>query len=301
MNVTPRQLRIFVYLARTLSFRATAEQFGVTQPTMSKIVQDLELEMGVRLFDRTTRRVKLTREGEELLNIAIRISDDFDEGLSELGQVARRRTRRISVAALPTLTSLLLPGPLTRLRATSPDVMVHVHDVYAEAAIELLRSRSVDIALCSIDTRQEDLHYEAVVEEHFMLMTSRVHHGKLNLNRWDAHGIDGVPIVAMRRGTGTRKCVDDAFRLKGINFRPHVALQHLSSIADFVRGGFGATILPASAIEVLHDDSIVARRIDDVPARSIGIITRKGSRPNQVTRKFIAQMQEGLMKLASSE
>ena len=60
MNVTPRQLRIFLSLAQSLNFSRTAEQFFVTQPSLSKAVKDLEEELGVPLFERSTRSVRMT-------------------------------------------------------------------------------------------------------------------------------------------------------------------------------------------------------------------------------------------------
>lgn len=294
MNVSPRQLRIFTYLAQTLSFRATAERFGVTQPTMSRIVHDLETELGARLFERTTRRVKLSREGRELYEIAARLSQDFDDGLSELAQVARRRAQRISVAALPTLAALLLAEPLARFRATRPEVIIKVEDVYAEAAIELLRQRTVDFALSSIGPRQDDLEYEALTEERFVLMVSKAHYGQIDLKNWSASAIDGIPVIAMRRGTSTRNNVDAAFRHKGLNFRPYLELQHLSSIAHFVLSGFGLTILPTSATQIIGDDRMLVMPIDDVTKRVIGIISRKGSKNSKIAREFVSEMRKGL-------
>src|SRR3954465_7830447 len=117
MNLTPRQLKIFVSLAHSLNFSRTADRFFVTPPTLSKLVREIEEEMGVRLFDRTTRSVKLTTDGEALVNVATRLVEDFDLALSELKQVARRQSQSVAVAALPTLAAMLLPAPVAALQA----------------------------------------------------------------------------------------------------------------------------------------------------------------------------------------
>lgn len=297
MNVSPRQLRIFVHLAQSLSFGATAEAFGVTQPTLSRILRDLEEELGARLFDRTTRRVALSQRGQELLGVAKHLSDTFDEGLRELEQVAQQRSQRIALAALPTLASLLLPRALMRLRQAHPGMLVHCQDVYAESAVELLRSRTVDIALSSLVPDHDDLDLEAITEEGFVLLATRQQYETLDLTRWSSEGIGGLPIVAMCRGTGTRSCVDAAFRLKGLTFRPHVEFQHLSVIADFVRSGYGVTILPMSSARMMRDAHMVAVPLADVPRRSIAIITRKGYRPGRAVRSFLDEIATGLSAL----
>ena len=108
MNLTPRELRIFVSLASSLSFVQTADSFFVTQPTMSKMVKSIEDKLGVKLFERTTRNVTLTREGHNLLQVASRIVEDYEAGLSQLAEVARRGSQKLAIAALPSLAATLL-------------------------------------------------------------------------------------------------------------------------------------------------------------------------------------------------
>lgn len=301
MNLKPRQLRIFMHLAQTLSFRATADQFCVTQPTLSRALQDLEVECGVKLFERTTRQVRLTHSGHELLGIAARIIDAYDEGLAELAHVAQKREQRFAIASLPSLASLLLPEPLAELRDKMPEIKVHVRDVYAEAAIEMLRNRQVDVALSSISTDQDDLHYEAVTKEGFALVVSRKHYAGIDINRWSPWGIDGVPLIAMWRGTGTRNCVDAAFKRKGMTFRPIIELQHLSVMADFVRGGFGITILPFSGARMIRDENMLTIPMEDIPSRAIAIITRREYCPDQALRNFLDKVHARIGSLPFSE
>lgn len=297
MNVKPRHLRMFVHLAQSLSFRETADHFGLTQPTLSRMLQDLEAECGVRLFERTTRVVRLTRAGHDLLGVAVRVVDSYEEGLSEIAKVVRQRQHRLSLAVLPTLASLLLPRALAALRDAHPEVIVYIRDVYTGAAIELLRKRSVDIALSSIDVDQDDLRYAAVTEEGFAFLASREHFSGLDSERWTDSSIDGAPLIGMWRGTGTRNCVDAAFKRKGLTFRPYVELQHLSVIKDFVRLGVGVTILPLSSARMIGDTEMFTIPMPDVPPRSVAIITRRDYRPDDLTRCFLEKVAEDLTSL----
>lgn len=101
MNLTPRQLRIFVLLAETLSFQKTAELLHVTQPTLSKLLKETEETLGVQLFERTTRMVRLSREGQSILETARKITALHEKGMLELDQRLRDRHNRVAVAALP--------------------------------------------------------------------------------------------------------------------------------------------------------------------------------------------------------
>ena len=82
MHLSQRQLKIFVALSHSLSFSRCAELLHVTQPTLSKIVREIEETIGVPLFERTTRSVRLTPEGSRLLPIASRMIESSDACLT---------------------------------------------------------------------------------------------------------------------------------------------------------------------------------------------------------------------------
>ncbi len=275
MNLSPRQLRIFVALAQSLNFSRTADQFCVSQPTLSKLVRELEDELGVRLFERTTRRVKLTADGEALVGVASRVKDDFDIGITELEEVARRRTQRLSIAALPTLAAMLLPGVVAALRAEMPNALVRVHDVFTHQALDLLRARTVDLALTGLDVIHQDLDYAEIVREPFVALCAKRHPLPAGFDVWSEGALAGYPLISMPRGTGTRQHVDAAFLRNGLQFRPAFELHHLTSVARFVRAGCGIALLPLSGAQLVLGEGLVIRCLQGAPERSIGIVTRR--------------------------
>src|SRR5690606_3344082 len=105
MNPSPRQLRIFVSLAESLNFSRTADELFVSQPSLSKLVREFEAGLGVRLFERNTRSVKLTDAGEALLGVARRVLGDYEAGVTEIEQMVRHRSHGLTIAALPTLAA----------------------------------------------------------------------------------------------------------------------------------------------------------------------------------------------------
>ncbi|MCC2675842.1 MAG: Transcriptional regulator, LysR family [Ramlibacter sp.] len=115
MHLSPRQLKVLVTLARTLSFSRTAELFHVTQPTLTKIVHDIEAELGVPAFDRTTRSVRLTREGEEPQAIAA-LRREMPAAVVKVHDV-------LSAEAVSLLRSHQVDLALTALEAVSPDLI----------------------------------------------------------------------------------------------------------------------------------------------------------------------------------
>lgn len=299
MNLSPRQLRIFVALARSLNFSRTAAQFCVTQPTLSKIVRDIEEELGVRLFERTTRSVKLTVDGEALVSVAARITDDFSVGVSELEAVARRRSERLSVAALPTLAATLLPGAVAALRAELPHAFIRVHDVFSDEALDLLRARKVDLALTGLDVIHQDLAYSELVRERYVVLSSRAHPLPPGLKVWSAAALAALPLITMPRGTGTRRQVEAAFLGAGLQFRPAFELSNLTSVARFVRAGCGIALLPISGAELVLDRGLEVTCLEGAPERSIGVVTRRDDELPLLAVKMLRSVRQSARRLAA--
>ena len=273
MNLSPRQLRIFVSLAQSLNFSRTADQLCVTQPTLSKLVRDIEQAMGVRLFERTTRSVKLTVDGEALLGVASRLLVDYEAGLLELEQVVRHRSHGLAIAVLPTLAATLLPELVAQLQEEVPDAIVRIHDVVTDEALDLLRMRRVDLALTSVDAVQKDLSYTEIFREPFALLAHRDQ--RPQVTTWSEAVIAALPIISMPRGTGTRQLVEAAFLRAGAQFRPRLELRDLNSIAQFVKARCGIALLPRSAAQLVLTDQLAIHDIEGAPDRSVGIVTRR--------------------------
>ena len=128
MNVSPRQLRMFLALTASLNFSRTAEQFFVTQPSLSKAIRDLEEELGLRLFERSTRSVKLTESGERLAALARGVIGEFDAGLERLRTSAERASKQLAIASLPSLANVLLPAACSALETRYGDPRITIHD-----------------------------------------------------------------------------------------------------------------------------------------------------------------------------
>ncbi|KAA0911283.1 LysR family transcriptional regulator [Pusillimonas sp. ANT_WB101] len=292
MNLTPRELRVFISLARSLNFGLTAEQFFVTQPTMSKMIRSLEDKLGVKLFERTTRSVSLTSDGRDLLEVASRVVDDFEVGVTELEEVARRGSQRLSIAALPSLAAALLPDLVAHLRQEQPSSIIKIHDVINDAAIDLLRLRKVDFALSGLDVVYRDLSYIEIMREPFVLLASRAFPVELRGAEWCAHELAELPMISMPRGTGTRMYVDMAFMKRGVPFRPLLEIQGLPTIGKFVQKGCGVAILPLSAAHMVLEADLYTIPLKGGPERTIGVITRHESGLSEFAVKAIEWISE---------
>lgn len=299
MHLSPRQLKILVTLARTLSFSRTADVFHVTQPTLTKVVHEIEAAVGVQVFERTIRSVRLTREGEELLPVVQRLVRDFESGISELEGVARRRNQRLSVAALPTLAAMLLPLPVAALRRGHPGAVVKVHDVLNDEAVALLRAHQVDVALTAADEIRLDLRYDEIVREPFVILASLTSTQRLP-DEWSEAALADLPLITMPRGASTRSIVEARFDQQGVPFRPFLEMQSLTSIARFVKADCGVALLPLLGALLIADPEMKIVRLQGAPERSVAVVTRKDFEPDQLLAGVIASIRSHARELRAS-
>lgn len=137
MDITD-ELKAFVATAQTGSFTAAADQLGVSNRLTSKYVAELEARLGVRLFQRTTRKVGLTPAGEDLLARAPALLDDLDDLLAEVAEGSRGFTGVIRISAPVTFGELYVCGMLGRFAQKNPGLTfdLRLNDRYADLASE---------------------------------------------------------------------------------------------------------------------------------------------------------------------
>src|SRR5688500_5626984 len=124
MNITLRQLQAFCTVARLGSFTKAANALHTTQPALSVQIGQLEDALGLRLFDRTTRTVAITRVGEELLPRAERTLAELAGIVDSASGLGAKNAGRIVVAALPSVASSFLPEAIASFRAKFPNVQI---------------------------------------------------------------------------------------------------------------------------------------------------------------------------------
>lgn len=290
MNVTPRQLRIFLALAQSLNFSRTAEQFFVTQPSLSKAVKDLEAELGIALFERSTRNVRLTPAGEQLVPMARRVVGEFDTGLQHMQTRAEQEAHRLSVAALPSLANVLLPGVCAALEARHPHAQITVHDCADQVAVQRVINYQVDFALASASPSNPDLHYEEILRDRFVLLAPAGWQKRVR-SQMQMDELTALPLISMTDASTAKKYMSAAFLQRGVVFRPKLQLDQIGTIAGFVKQGLGIAVLPYLGImPLLSLKGMRVAEIVDGPVRSVGIVSRKASPPSAIAAQAMAEV-----------
>ncbi|GGF51129.1 LysR family transcriptional regulator [Marmoricola endophyticus] len=157
-------VRTFLVLADELNFRRAAERLFIAQPALSQRIARLEEKVGMRLFDRTTRRVELTFQGRELVPTAMALVSAQENFASRASALSSGRTDELRVAYTVSTGYDVVPGLVSRFRHHNPDVEVLARETWGRDVVAGLRTRAFDVAIGRVFDPPDDM--EAIVLRH---------------------------------------------------------------------------------------------------------------------------------------
>lgn len=219
MNVTLRQLQAFTGVYRTRSITRAARELGITQSAASLLIQQLEAQLGVKLFDRSTRSVQPTRAADEAVHAAERMLGDA-LGLSRrMRDLAQARAGRVAFLASAGTASALLPSVLAKFRAGYPDIEIDMRDVAADDLVPRLIATDAEFAIGSVEGEFAELTIETLTRGRLSAIGRRTPDFAARRSlTWDE--LDQMPTIAMRRETRIRMQIDQALGSQGKHLNP---------------------------------------------------------------------------------
>lgn len=251
-----RHLRYFVAVARHLSFTAAAESLGVAQPPLSQQIRDLEAEVGTALFERTTRRVSLTRAGTDFLAQAREILDKSGEAIGRARAIGAGAAGIVNVG----LTGSMLAGPLGRairdFSVTYPDVDLRIHEMSPDRQISMLKAGQTDISFLRSPPQDLDLASERAWCETVTLVLPKGH----RLARTAA-----IDLADLSRERFVFLRLSDSLFAKYLweccveaGFTPDITHQvvEAASLTSLVATGLGIAIIPEFVARLAHADVV---------------------------------------------
>lgn len=247
MNITSRQLKAFVLTARHQSFSRAAEQLFITQSGMSVLVRELETQLGFRLFERTTRKVELTRLGAQFLPVADRNLRELETVAANLSRSAAAANDSLSIGAAPFPAAEIMPQAISAYRALNPRLQIQMVDAERGRLIEMLNSGKIDVALLT-GLREELPGMRQTPLARFALMLICPADGMRELPlevRWS--DIAGLRLIGLPRDAPVQQLVDEQLVRAGRAGQADVTCNFLETQIAMVEAGAGAAVTPTSA------------------------------------------------------
>lgn len=261
--MTLRHLRVFLAVYQTQNVTRAAERLHMTQPTVTRAVQELERYYGVRLFERINRRLYITQSGRQLYARAVHIVGSFDRMEKELKNWDEFGLLRIG--ATPTLASVLLPKTLMTFEKKHPKLRVRCSVENGTHLQEALADDRLDFALVEGEVAAEHLHAEPFSEDRLILLLPP-DDPRRNAPALTLRELAESPLLLREKGSMGRSFLDRVFAAHDLPLEPLMESISTHAIIQAVHAGLGISFLPQRLIRHSVESGFVATRaVDDEP------------------------------------
>ncbi|MFE7741922.1 LysR family transcriptional regulator [Nocardia sp. NPDC057455] len=276
-----QQMRYVLAVAETNSFTRAAERCLVVQSALSHQIARLERELGARLFERTSRRVRLTPAGAAFLPAARQCLDAAERAAAEVAAAVGEVRGRLAVGLIPTVAAVDIPEALRDFRERHPHVRISLRVGASEELVERVEQGVIDVAFLGLPTtaRPRSVAAHELARDRLVAVVA------------PDHPLAGAPAVDLRRlssevfvdlpaGTAGRLQSDQAFAAAGLDRDVAFEVTSADYIARLVRPGLAVAMLPSTYVPQL--EGVVTIEVSDAPARIEYVIWSR-SRPPAAT------------------
>ncbi|WP_374668147.1 LysR family transcriptional regulator [Ramlibacter sp.] len=270
-------VQAFVTVAEQSSFSRAARELHITQTALTRRIQKLEAYLGLRLLDRTTRRVDLTVVGRDFLPRARALVHEMTSSVERLKDMARAGRGLLTLACIPSMTTHVLPELLRDYARLHPDNRVRLLDGASAEVCDAVLAGRAELGIAVQGEAQAELAETVLFADPLVFICKAPHplHARASVTWADMRGVE---LIGVSSFTATRVFMDYQLARRGIRLDRGHEVQHHATALNLVAAGVGAAILPASTVR--EGDRAGVRAIPltaPVVKRRVVLLRRQGA------------------------
>ncbi|WP_416308496.1 LysR substrate-binding domain-containing protein [Neptunicella sp. SCSIO 80796] len=274
MNISHRQLCIFVELANSRSFADAAVNLHLSQPALSIAIKKFEQAIGGMLLARSTRMVELTPEGRAFLPVAKRLLYDWEIAFDDLHKLFSMQRGKLTIASMPSFANSLLPDILNQFHQSHANINIAVMDVVMERVIEAVREDRAELGIIFEAEQMDGVDFIPLFNDCFVVLMNSSHplSDRSSLSWQDLHRQN---FIAMNRGSSIRHWCDNALLQAGTSINIVAEASQLSTVGQLVRSSLGLSVVPALCRQQMETAQLRCVALEGKDnAKRVGMIRR---------------------------
>lgn len=265
-----RSIQYFLQIADEGSITRTAQKLGVTQPALTRHVQQLETELGTPLLVRLPRGVRLTTAGRDFLEYARRIDLEVARARDHVHGVAETPRGRVVIGTSPTLAPLLLPGCIARTRQECPLISLRVMEGFSPQLLDSLLTGRLDVAVMTNPPRSRPLALTPLYSEPLVVILPPGARGAAR--PFSVVELSRTPIIV---SAGMRTVIDEQLASFGVQLTIEAEVDSVEAIRRLILGGIGTTVMPVSAYHAeIAAGRVAAYTVEDANLHRLLVLAR---------------------------
>lgn len=282
-------LQAFLAVADTGSFTAAAESLFLTQPAVSKRINQLEQQLGARLFDRLGRQIQLTEAGHALLPHARRVLRDLEDMSRVIDNLSTEVGGKLRIGTSHHIGLHRLPPVLRQFSRHYPNVQLDIHFIDSEEAWEGVLEGDLELGVVTLPPEPDPRGHSEVIWQDPLVFMASPDHPLTKQKSVSLEDLTGFSALLPSPVTFTRRIVEDLFREAGQKLDIAMSTNYLETIHMMVSIGLGWSVLPASML----DDSVTALPLAGPPiARQLGLVTHPARSHSNAAARFIDTLRD---------
>jgi DNA-binding transcriptional LysR family regulator len=242
-NMDVEQLRALVTLAREKRFTAAARMLSITQPSLSRRIQQLEREVGARLVVRTAKGVVPTAAGARFLAHAEHALVAVDAAVRDVEESLGTPHGVVTLGTMPTVGAYALPDVLASFHAANPAVVLHLREGLPDALEAGVADGSLDLAVLNLPVKRQDLSAKKLWQEDYLLAVPSAHRLAPRRTPIALREVAGEPLVVIPAVPATL-ALFAACEERGVRPRVVAEVDGLEAVRRLVERGMGVALLP---------------------------------------------------------
>lgn len=294
------QLRYFVAAAELGNFTRAAEHCLVSQPSLSQQIAKLEQELRQPLFERLGRKIALTDAGRVLLEHARKVLALVEDAKSCIADQHERGVGRVTVVAIPTVGSYLLPAVLKQYARICPNATLEVYEEVTENAVRMCLDGEADAALLALPLDEPPLQAEPLLRDELLVALPRDHPlvGKASIALEDLAEEPFILLNEMHCLTG-----DVLAFCRQRSFRPRVTCRgsQVATIQQLIALGYGVSLLPRLAADADQSKQRVYRPLIERPMRTVALVWNPRRHQSRLARQLLETIRACVAERVSSD
>lgn len=293
-----KQLESFVVVAEQGSFSQAARILHISQPSISTHIGALEKELGVKLLNRTTKKVSLTKEGADIYEYALGIFN-LTKRIRERGEDPNRQVLQLGASSVP--SAYILPEIMHGFRQAHPQVRIALRQSDSSIVVDEILDGVCDVGLVGDLIKTPQLEYTPIIRDSNVLITTN------DVRFRDRSGsIEDIldmlttePVIMRESGSGSRRYFDLFLTAHELSLSAvHIAAycNDMEAVKNMVARGLGVSVVPAVSVarevergELLAFD-LSGDREEDM--RTFYLVAKKDRRKNSLKQQFIKYVKE---------
>ncbi|WKD60196.1 HTH-type transcriptional regulator GltC [Corynebacterium ciconiae DSM 44920] len=292
-SLSIEDLRVFMAIARNQHITATADELGMAQPTVTRVLQRVEREVGAQLFERRGRTLVINTRGDTLRRAAEAIIARYDATRLDISRLLDPEHGTIRLDFMHSLGTWMVPDLIRDYRRAHPGVHFALHQGPASALIERVHADEADLALVGPQPRgaeAAELHWRQLYRQPLAVACPLGHPlAAAGPEPITMQEVDGQAFIATKLGYGTRQLLDELVAEAGITAPVAFDSMELSTVAGLVSAGLGVALLPMNDPYLTGgtaQQGFILRPLRPACYRELGVVWRTGVELTPAAEQF---------------